>query len=63
MAREEWTYADGLRAFGVAALIVIGAARVHGLRPSSSDVFRTLVPVLGLIGAGAAIAKFTLVES
>jgi len=53
-----------LAAFGVAALIVVGgSALVHGLRPYSSDFFRTLVPVLGLIGAGAAIAKLTLAES
>ena len=53
-----------LTALGVAAVVVIGGAALVGTtRPFGGDFARAFVPVLGMIGAGAAIFRFTWADA
>lgn len=50
-------------AAGAAAIVVIGGAVVIGsVRGYGSDFTGTLVPLMGLIGAGAAVFWFTMAD-
>ena len=53
-----------LSALGAAAVVVIGGAALIGsLRPFGGEFEAAFVPVLGMIGAGAAIFRFTMVDA